>query len=213
MINSCKLCHKETENGNKYCPSCHAGFLADIKVNYSRYALKAGIPPFYHSVSFADMDIDDRNHQAIEAAKKIVNSGGFLLLYGDTGVGKTWIATAAAREIIMAGHKVYFSRAIDFFRAVRKGYKDIKTDASDILQGYKKLDFLILDDLGSEKFTEWIEETVYDVINFRHGSMLPTLITSNMNNAQISEKYGARVARRIAQAGPRIELTGKDRSK
>lgn len=211
----CGKCYKRLDNEatRGYCPSCFSGFLEHVNRNYGDFATKAGLPRRYHSVRFDTIKADADNQEAIDAAISMITAGGFLLLHGATGTGKTCIAAAVIHDVLIRGDKIYFTRSIDLFNSVRRGYGDkAKIDADDILKGYKRLPFLVVDDLGSEKFTEWIEQSVYDLIDYRHGEMLPLLITSNLSNPEIAEIYGARVSRRIKQAGPRVEMKGRDRS-
>ena len=78
------------------------------------------------------------------------------------------------------------------------------------MKTYRTCPFLILDDLGAEKFTEWVAEAVYDLIDHRYAWMKPTIITSNLDPVRLSELFGARLASRIS-SGRVVHLTGRDR--
>jgi DNA replication protein DnaC len=56
---------------------------------------------------------------------------------------------------------------------------------------------LILDDIGSQKINEWKEEIIFDVIDKRYNSRLPTIITSNFNKTEFEKKYHPRLASRL----------------
>jgi DNA replication protein DnaC len=70
---------------------------------------------------------------------------------------------------------------------------------------------VIIDDLGAEKFTEWVIETLYQIINERYENMLPTIFISNLSLGNLSEKVGDRISSRIAEMCEVRELKGNDR--
>jgi DNA replication protein DnaC len=169
--------------------------------------VKRSIPPAYASLSFDTIESKANQSEAVEAAKNIEH---FLFLYGETGTGKTMIAYCTARKWILEGHKVCVVKAIDMFNQIRSGFSDnSKTDADEIRRFYSEVPYLVLDDLGSEKHNEWVEEIIYKLIDDRRDYLRPTIITSNMKPSGISKRYGARVIRRIKDSGLSIEIKDK----
>lgn len=74
--------------------------------------------------------------------------------------------------------------------------------------------FLVLDDLGTEKLSDWVQEKLYAILDWRYGQELPTLVTSNLTLAELASHYrahGPRLASRIAGMGEEVELRGRDR--
>ena len=79
---------------------------------------------------------------------------------------------------------------------MRRGFND-GTAAGNLDQAkYAKL--LILDDIGSEMATDWVRDTLYMLINYRMNYLKPTVITSNLYPGEISDRYHARLASRLA---------------
>jgi len=77
-----------------------------------------------------------------------------------------------------------------------------------------KVVLLVLDDLGAEKVSDFVLQTLYDLLDRRYGECLETIITSNLSLDQLTVHYGShgdRLASRIAGMGPALVLKGKDR--
>ena len=72
-------------------------------------------------------------------------------------------------------------------------------------------EILILDDLGSEKITEYLRTTFYYIFNEREIWERPTIITSNLSLEELDNHLGARVSSRIAGSCEVLKFTGKDR--
>lgn len=69
----------------------------------------------------------------------------------------------------------------------------------------------ILDDIGVEKPTEFVEEVLYLLINAQYEKEYPMLITSNLKLSELGDRLGLRIASRIKEMCELIELTGKDK--
>jgi len=70
---------------------------------------------------------------------------------------------------------------------------------------------LLLDDIGAEKASEWVKQTLYLIIDNRYGNMKKTFITSNLTLNQISNQLDDRISSRIAGMSNTIRMQGKDR--
>lgn len=136
-----------------------------------------------------------------------------IYLNGDVGTGKTHIAYAlqnASRPRI--GVKSVLWNTTELLRALRADFdrKPVDKDHLDrTLLEYKGL--LILDDLGSEKMTDWVAETFYLILNRRYNDMLPTIVTSNLPVSALAERIGDRTASRIVEMCDVVEMVGDDR--
>jgi len=136
--------------------------------------------------------------------------GPSLLLLGPTGVGKTYTAYAAMRNIAVTGVRCGWTAttAADMYAALRPRHG---VDSETEFRRYVNARLLILDDLGAAKDTEWTEEINYRLINSRYENGLPMLITSNVPVAQLGTKLGERVASRLVGMCTRVILRGDDR--
>jgi DNA replication protein DnaC len=98
----------------------------------------------------------------------------------------------------------------ELIRRIKEAFnKGIEFD----LEKYMEADLLILDDLGAEKTTEFVEGEIYNIINYRYNNKLPTIITSNINWNDLESKYpmnGKRIASRISEMCGSFNLNGKD---
>lgn len=117
-----------------------------------------------------------------------------LAIVGPVGVGKTWEAAAIVRALLLLDNRVpaqlvAVPEMLDKLRPNADG-------ASDIGQ-FQCAPVLALDDLGAEKQTEWTDEQLYRLADFRHTRNLPTIITSNLYPEQLEARYGERLCRRL----------------
>jgi len=153
------------------------------KIN--RLFKSAKVPKRYENLTFADYDVTPDNQQAVKAAKWAINDteGQGLYIYGHRGTGKTMLSAIVANERIKQGKPVLFSSVPDLLADIRASFKNNNTD--EVLLSVKTADFLILDDLGAEKMTEWVAEQLFSIINYRYNEKLPMIITSNYDPKQI----------------------------
>lgn len=105
-----------------------------------------------------------------------------LLLVGDTGTGKTHLAVAVLKAILDKGHEAVFFDYQNLLDRIRAGY-DSASGASDREAYRSALDagVLLLDDLGSHRVTEWVEDTVTSIITYRCNHRKPLIATTNLD--------------------------------
>src|SRR3954471_2053701 len=115
------------------------------------------------------------------AANNLREQGRGLLLEGPPGVGKTHLAVAVLKQVIEAsGARGLFYDTRDLLRVIRSTYDpSIRTTELDILRPVMTADLLVLDDIGAEKTSEWVEETMNLIVNTRYNQRRVTVFTSN----------------------------------
>jgi DNA replication protein DnaC len=104
-----------------------------------------------------------------------------LFLEGQPGVGKTHLAVAVLKQAIQTtGARGLFYDTRDLLRLIRSTYDPAtRTTELDILRPVMKAELLVLDDLGAEKTSEWVDETMNLIVNTRYNERRLTLFTSN----------------------------------
>lgn len=139
-----------------------------------------------------------------------ISTGPSLLLLGPTGVGKTYEAFGAIRELAVTGVQAKWvaATAADIYAALRpRPLVDSETE----FKRFADAAVLVVDDLGAAKATEWTEEVNYRLINHRYEAEKPTLITSNVLPSQLGQALGDRVSSRLMEMCQRVVLRGADR--
>ena len=104
-----------------------------------------------------------------------------LFLEGQPGVGKTHLAVAVLKQAIQTtGARGLFYDTRDLLRIIRSTYDpSTRTTELDILRPVMTAELLVLDDLGAEKTSEWVDETMNLIVNTRYNERRLTIFTSN----------------------------------
>ena len=121
-----------------------------------------------------------------------------LLFSGDNGVGKTHLAVAVLRELVTAkGARGQFWDFHELIRKIKSSYDaETKTTELQVLQPVVESDVLVLDDLGAWKMTDWMNDTLFYVLNSRYMAKRPTVITTNYQDVTREEALSADPLRR-----------------
>lgn len=144
--------------------------------------------------------------------------GKGLLLMGGCGVGKTHLAVAALVEIINTGKpgRLLFSNFQDLIQEIQASFDDSEVPTkSQLLRPLLEADLLVLDELGSQKPTTFVQDILYYVINTRYNGQLTTIFTTNYGDRvaeakdeTLEARIGTRLRSRLAEMAERIELSG-----
>ncbi len=149
-------------------------------------------------------DVDDVVRTEVEAW--VANPTRLnLVLYGPVGVGKTHVLVGALRELVRSGQRPVFHPVVELLDQLRPGGPD------DALARLARADTLGVDDLGSERPTEWTAERLYALINRRWMDELPTIATTNAAWEDLPELLGERTFSRLCGDAVVIHMGGDDR--
>lgn len=155
---------------------------------------------------------------------------GGAYMWGPAGTGKTHAACQALAEFVgrhvvelaggymsYVGPRARFVTVPEWLSRVRSTYGGDESE-HDVVMAVAKAGFLVLDDIGKGKPTEWALERIYTIINYRYENELPTVITSNYTVAALGERLACgdeetavAIVSRIVGMGPRVEFAGRDR--
>lgn len=164
-----------------------------------------GVSPRAHMKGILDKCIAFVNH--FEATNQN------LLFWGAPGLGKTFLSTCIAKELIKKGYSVIYETAYQTFSMLEE-LKFKRTDDTEKLKfKAEKLytcDLLILDDLGSEFSTQYTNAALFDILNSRLITGKKTVINTNLSVSEIEQKYSERVASRILGHYVLLHFVGND---
>ena len=171
---------------------------------YSRDDCGQGISPYENMLM---------NHAAsIDFAGCFPNVAANLLLYGDAGLGKTFLCNCIAREVLNAGHLVIYVTAPQLFRKIEnKRFGGDNAEFSDTqLDLIYDADLLIIDDLGSEFGTVVTRAELFNILNSRLLERLPMVISTNLSFENFRDTYSDRVYSRVLGGFKLLEIFGDD---
>lgn len=128
---------------------------------------------------------DIAKHYADTFSERYRNGDG-LYIEGTNGTGKTHLAAAIALQLIGNGVPVICKTSGDLLLDIRNTYDSYEgSTEAQVLDVYKRVDLLIIDDLGKEQCSEWSASTLYSILNDRYEDMKPTIITTNYNSDEL----------------------------
>lgn len=168
--------------------------------------LDCGIPPKF-------IDAKDSENWA----NKILSGRG-LYIVGEVGTGKTYLASAIAKDVMDAGKSVRFMASIEALSHVRSVYGGRGTE-DEQFKSLSGCTLLVLDDLGKEKITDWTLQTLFRIINDRYNYERPVIVTTQFSSVELAERLSsggdeatakAIISRLFEMCDP-LEKGGKDR--
>ena len=130
-----------------------------------------------------------------------------LLLIGPCGVGKTHLAVAALKEIVLRGHTGLFYDYRELLKEIQDSYNsESQATEMGVLEPVLTTEVLVLDDVGSSKPSSWALETVGHVLNTRYNKKRVTLLTTNFLDSDATMNATSPAASRVAgMRAPTIE--------
>ena len=144
---------------------------------------------------------------------RVVGSEGMgLLLYGTVGTGKTFISACIANSVIDQG---FTALVTSFPRLARQSF-DAKDGQQKFLDSLNNYDLLVIDDLGVERDTEYMDEVVQSIVDSRYRAKLPLIVTTNLTGEELKHPKSIRndrVYSRLFEMCYPYEVKGKDRRK
>lgn len=132
-----------------------------------------------------------------------------LVFYGSTGLGKTFLSSCIAKEIIDSGKSVIYSRAARFF-GMYEDYKFGRSDNKELIDEVYKCDLLIIDDLGTEAKNNMNLSFLFDVVSERTASGKKIIINTNFDLGEIAKNYSQRFTSRIFEFFIPCKFIGSD---
>lgn len=133
-----------------------------------------------------------------------------LLLYGDTGVGKTFLSHCVAKELIEKSYSVIYFTASQLFDIFAKNRFEKDPDAQMDYEHIYDCDLLIIDDLGTEFANSFTTSQLFVCLNERILRRKSTMISTNLDLDDLKNLYSERVFSRITSAYTVLRLTGDD---
>jgi DNA replication protein DnaC len=221
------------------CPQCHDTYWKPVVSDgvervvrcdcwrgdvAARLLNDARIPPRFGRAELDNFEHDmDTQRSAWQKATAFVDAFPVvdrgLVLYGPHGVGKTHLAVGILKACVRAkGARAYFFETRELLRLVRDTYnRSVEETEMEVLKPLLDADLLVLDDLGAERTSEWVQETLGLVVNTRYNGKRATIFTSNLVDGPDSTdprsfifQLGARTRSRLIEMCDWVEIRGAD---
>lgn len=184
---------------------------------------RARIPARYEKCDFSTF-ITYRNERLQRAFRKaqefasafpVADKG--LLFIGPPGIGKTHVAVSVLREVVLKGMRGVYYDTRSLLSTIRSTYNPItRASEADILREVMHAELLVLDDLGAERLTDWVEETMHLIVNTRYNEKRPTVFTTNYEDVSDEDldslrvRVGYRLHSRLREMCEFLEYDGPD---
>ena len=198
---------------------CECGVLEqERQENKLRFA---SIPDAYKDFRLKDWDISHYKGKNRDAAREIARNikiyleniekeeelGKGLYFWSETkGSGKTMLMAAIANELVWKYRRfVKFATSLEILDEIRSTYnKDSEESESKLLNDLKWADFLVIDDFGTERATDWAGEKFYQIVNGRYINKKVTFFTSNHDLVDLD--YDERIVSRVKERSFKIHF-------
>ena len=222
---ACALCNDSGYQGSRMC-SCLQAYYTRAQIAELSKMLPMGEETFEtFSFQWYSPDRGGRGRSPRENAERNFDIcrdyanqfgplSGNLLLFGQPGLGKTFLSACIARVVSESGHSVVYDTAANIFAQYEsckfRRFDDDDAAPDEDVNRYQKCDLLIMDDLGTEMLTSFVQSTIYQIINGRLSAGRKTIISTNLTPDQIGQRYGAAVRSRIEGEYELLPFVGED---
>ena len=136
-----------------------------------------------------------------------------LLFLGNPGSGKTHLVSAIVHQLIEREISCQCWNVPHLLTTIRSTFNrrsEEQDNEAEIRDRISRTRLLVLDDVGTEKVTDWVQTTLYDIINQRYEAMRPVIFTTNCSIDEIEEKIGEKTVSRILEMADLKEIVSPD---
>lgn len=133
----------------------------------------------------------------------------WIVLQGGLGLGKTGLAAAVVNELSEQGEPVLYMRLQDMFTEIQSRYAATESpSADDVVKRIKAAPVLVLDEFNIPNVSNDKARLVEEIIRYRHGNRIPTIITCNVTPQEFESMWGGRTVDVTLESAHWIELSG-----
>lgn len=149
----------------------------------------------FQKYNFENFNINVYNEKSVEIAKdfidKIIKNDATdgLIITGKSGVGKTHLAASIAKKLIENDKIVLMGRLNALLDMIKETFKDNTKSEKELIDLYSNVDMIIIDDLGTERISQWVLEKFYTIIENRIENKLPIIITTRFNKDGLINRF------------------------
>ncbi len=149
----------------------------------------------FQNLNFENFNSNSKNELVIAIAKDYVNKNitsandNGLIIMGESGVGKTHLAASIANKLIENDKIVLMGRLTTLLDVIKGTFKDNTKSENELIELYSNVDMIIIDDLGTEKISNWALEKLYTIIENRNENRLPIIITTRFDKQGLIERF------------------------
>jgi DNA replication protein DnaC len=169
----------------------------------------ARLPSRYRQCSLSNYQPTVREYPAVERG---------LLLMGPCGVGKTHLAAGTIRGLVGRGVPCLFYEFGALLQWIRDSYNHLaQASEMKVLAPIYEAEVLILDELGTSKPTDWVRDTMMQIINARYNDKRLTIFTTNYlddrrgaNDETLEDRIGVRLRSRLYEMCKTVVIEGTD---
>lgn len=200
------------------CPDCKdTGYIGDEKCHCLKREIlrvmyrQSNIEDILKEENFEKFSYDYYADSEVEQMQKIVaeckkfvsdfdNKYENILLYGDVGVGKTYLTNCMAKALLDLGHSVIYFTSYDLFDTLAKyTFRREESDAQSeaVHKDIFDCDLLIIDDLGTENVNSFVSSQLFLILNERDKRKKSTIISTNLSLEKLNDVYSERSFSRI----------------
>jgi DNA replication protein DnaC len=133
-----------------------------------------------------------------------------LLIWGEYGNGKSHLAAAVAHTVQSKGHTVVFQTMPELLERIRETFNDRKNKETekDIMYALQNCELMVLDDIGAEKVSDWVQDVLFRIVDGRYRQKKPILYTTNLKPGDLKDRVGPRIYDRMMETSILVQNTG-----
>jgi len=198
-----ELCRQEQRKQISILSAGHENF-AQFRLEYypNRFDARVGANPRL---------VMEKTLQACRTyATTFTMNSGNLLFNGNTGLGKTFLSACIARTVTDRGYSVVYESASRLFATLKDAHMNSTEETRAAAAKYSDCDLLIIDDLGTEMPGQFVNASLYALINNRILEKKPILISTNLNIDEVADRYTPQIASRLHGNFHQLAFVGED---
>lgn len=172
---------------------------ADIQRFWRNARASSNLTPAMERMTFGAFHERSETQAAYVALRSFVDAPRkWITLIGPPGTGKTHLLVATAQALLNQAKPALYIIAPSFLDYLRRSFdqatRSPNDDAQARLQRIEQTHILLLDDLGAEKQSDWAQERMFLLLDYRYRNKLPTIIASNLHLSQLPMRIADRIA-------------------